>query len=162
MNKNDRKPRQFRRTLLDTLHYQELLRNLIDKKIEDDPILTINEKKLLPTYVASSFLSEGSRKQFKFKHSSGWLLSLGSIHSVYLKMIYWCDKAKDNKIILEVNDKKYEASLTEIWKQLREISLEVFPEALSEGLLMSKEADIPREVTAHTFSLDNEERYEDE
>jgi hypothetical protein len=149
------KPKQIRRTHQDTVNTQENLRKFLDSKINDNPLLTDIEKSELPQMVANSFVGEG-QKPFRFHHPNGWIIPLGSIHSVFLKLIFWIDTAKDGKIIREINGRTFTIPLRDLWVQLREASMDIYPMALAQSFKSSKEKDVHEPPSAHSFDIEEE------
>jgi len=144
------KTQQQRLTHDDTIENQKKLEALLREKI-DNPILTDEEKDILPEIVAKALLSQGSSGCELYESEQG-AIPFGCTHTCLLRMknmaiaeyiTVTCGTAKNVKV-----------DMRELWKQLYERCLELFPKALSEGLLHSKEMPKREESTGYEFNYD--------
>jgi len=73
----------------DTLSYQNILMELLKKKIVD-PVLNYDEKNSLPYLTANALLGQG--KLPLYLDNNGSILLLGSLHTTLLRMIEYASK----------------------------------------------------------------------
>jgi len=123
---------------------------LLQDKIEN-PILSPQEAEELPELVAKALLSTGAYAEVIIISPDNWHIVLGSVHSMCLRMLQW---AKTTQVTFTYCGHKFTFNTSEIWQEIFDVCLGLFPKALSESLSMSREYPKREKVEAFKFSMD--------
>jgi len=154
MNKEkEYKAKQIRRTLEDTINFQNELSELVEKKKLENMNLFTNEKKRFRYIFPKAILSQGNY-EIDYVNEDGR-------HSRFrhLPMFAWQMRQLSSPIAILIDNQsgvKYEVMIQDLWAFF-EYQLEiVYPFAREEATHMSAEAPAREAPSAYEFSAKNE------
>jgi len=147
------KAKQIRRTLEDTINFQDELSELVNKKIEENMPLFNRERKRFRLVFKKAVLSQGNYeinyenkdgRRSRFRHLPIFAWYLSKLHSPTAIVT-------DNQ-----SGKKYNVLIQDLW-EFFEYQLEiVYPFAREEATHISAEAPAREAPSAYEFSAKNE------
>lgn len=145
------KTRQQRKTLEDTIEYQEKLEKMIDRKIKRNAAFNHYEEKDAKFLFKRGILSHGTSK-FYYKHKDGKITRFPHISSFFAKLV----RVRGNKVRLKdgTTGKKYTVEIKDLWKALRNELDYLFPFAWEDAVHMSAESYVGEKAEGRKLSLD--------
>ena len=152
--RNDSKPLQVRKTLQDTISYQNELHLLVKRKKENNAILSFDERDRFIEIYPLAVLSHGSNPCF-------YRTIKGIIRFEHMDMLaYFLSEQTSNVVsIIDINTNKVHdrnIPISDIWKFFERQLVYLFPFAREEAAHMSAEAPVKEPPTSYTFSSDKQ------
>lgn len=148
------KEKQIRLTLQDCLYYQEQLRNLLKKLINENRPLTHREKIDFYNYLPKALISQGAVDPCFFVYNQGWFI-FASVQNMAHR---FADLNGREIKLMTTRPEKVEVVLPigELWKFLYEKVLFLFPQASAESIHISAETIERPQQGAYSFSSKEE------
>ena len=132
------KEKQMRMTLQDAIHFQKVLRKLIQQLISENRPLKPEEKAKYFETLPKALLSQGSVDTVSVVIEDGWF-TFASIQNLALRMT---DLSTDKVHMKTTRPEKVEITIpiSELWQFLYDKILYLFPQATSEAIHISAES----------------------
>jgi hypothetical protein len=145
------KPLQQRRTLEDTINYQDELLSLVTRKRERNTCLSFEEKeKFMKTY-KRAVLSQGAVGCY-FRTRNGKIVPFHHL----TELAYYLSTLTCNRVDIIDSDTNHpfdrNLPISDLWKFFEIKLIYVFPYACDEASHMSAEAPIREQTTSYQFS----------
>ena len=133
----EKKEKQMRLTLQDTLHFQNVFRELLKKLINENRPLTHVEKTKFFVMLPKALLSQGATESVYFVKENGWFI-FSSVQNLALRI---SDLYTDKVCLNTSRPEKIEVTISigELWQFLYDKVLYLFPQACGEALHISAE-----------------------
>lgn len=134
----DKKEKQLRLTLHDTLFFQNELRTLLKKLISENRPLLFKEKEKFFEMLPKALLSQGAVAPVYFVYNNGWFI-FSSVQNVAHRL---ADLDTNNISLKTTRPENVEIIIPigELWQFLYDKVLYLFPQACSEAIHISAES----------------------
>lgn len=153
MNNNE-KSHQERKTRSDCIIAQKRMKEIVQKKMKNNEVLTINECEKWMDIVADALMTWG--KNIKVYINLPTInIPFNSVHTFALYFMDW-----GNPVIIKYKNINYKFEIKKLWELLYKYMLEIFPYCADEALHISKEAEEREQWSSYAFSAKKKLGYE--
>lgn len=143
------KTEQVRKTLEDTLQYQDKMSDLIRQLKDENRPMTSTERKQLRGLMVKSLLSQGALECVTLVIEGGWF-TFASLQNMILRV----SEINENMVRLTTHKPEHNVqtgSIGELWKFIYDQLQYYYPLAAAEAIRMSKESLYKVEQGAYDF-----------
>ena len=152
--------KQERLTLYDTKNKQQIMREYLFKKISN-PIVTDNDKKILPILMSDALLSQPALSKLKpaIEVKDIRIPLASDVFDLLLKILWLDSYQKQNGRLygrFHLRRQVFEIELSELWRLLFNYCNQLSAGALAEALSRSKEKEVRKGIDVPEFSKDED------